>query len=393
MDYLRAHILKERGTYDEAEAIVDRILPQQRRLLGPTHPDTLSTMELRGTLTSILGKHAEAIEMLEVVMGTQQKTEPRLELVSGNVYRRAGRAEDAERAYRDALSGYLDAHGLDHPETVSVMENLADVLIEQDKLDQAEALLNQGLEARMARMPEDHPDILRMRARIGWLCYRQGNIATAGTILEEVVTTQTETMGARHIETMNTRSDLALVYGKQGDNHRKAAMLEQLLQAQRDEFGESNRATVRTMVNLGNAYTATGALVEGERILSQAVSIRAQNEGNDSISTMLAQCSLAENWIAQRRFEEAWEILRKLTDPSNRDSHRYLAHFRGFAGRALLGMGRRDEAERNLLPAYEALKAQGTGDHRQFLDDILTLYRDRKPEAYQIWLEESEAER
>jgi tetratricopeptide (TPR) repeat protein len=81
------------GKYEQAEPLFQRALETRERLLGPEHPDTLSTVNNLAEL-----------------------------------YRRQGKYERAEPLYQRALATYERVLGPEHPATIRVRNNYANLL-------------------------------------------------------------------------------------------------------------------------------------------------------------------------------------------------------------------------------------------------------------------------
>ena len=77
-----------------------------------------------------------------------------------NVLKEQGKWQEAEQLHREALKGMRPRLGEDHPDTLSSMNNLANVLQEQGKRQEAEQLHREALKVRRSRLGDDHPDTL-----------------------------------------------------------------------------------------------------------------------------------------------------------------------------------------------------------------------------------------
>ena len=88
-------------------------------MLGPRHPDTLTTMGNLAFTLRKLGKHAEA-----------------------------------EAMFRELLAAEREVHGPRHPHTLTAMGNLALTLRKLGKHAEAEAMLREALAARREVHPE-----------------------------------------------------------------------------------------------------------------------------------------------------------------------------------------------------------------------------------------------
>jgi hypothetical protein len=77
------------------------------------------------------------------------------------VLKNQDRYGDAEAMSRQALQGLEKVLGLEHPRTLISVSNLAEVLNAQGKYEAAEELNRRALEGRMKVLGPDHPDTVK----------------------------------------------------------------------------------------------------------------------------------------------------------------------------------------------------------------------------------------
>ena len=112
-----------------------RALETYERVLGPEHPDTLSTVNNLATLYTDQGKYELAkplyqwaLETCERVLGLEHPDTAQTLGNLANLYRDQGKFELAVPLYEHTLAIYESALGTDHPRTVNVRNNYADLL-------------------------------------------------------------------------------------------------------------------------------------------------------------------------------------------------------------------------------------------------------------------------
>ncbi|KAL1978250.1 hypothetical protein VTN31DRAFT_1109 [Thermomyces dupontii] len=111
------------GQYREAETMWRRELEGRGKLQGPSHPETLRTINNLG-----------------------------------NAVQNQGEYEKAEAMYRRALEGWEKALGPDHPDTLTSANNLGTILSERREYEKAETIFRRALEGREKVLGPDHPD-------------------------------------------------------------------------------------------------------------------------------------------------------------------------------------------------------------------------------------------
>ena len=92
-----------------------------------------------------------------------------------------GKLDEAEPLHRRAMAGYEAKLGLDHPSTLTSVNNLALLLENQGKLDEADRRALAGYESKLG---PDHPDTLTtvntlanlLRIKASWMRCRGGAV-------------------------------------------------------------------------------------------------------------------------------------------------------------------------------------------------------------------------
>ena len=114
--------------------LLKRVQADQERVLGPGHPDTVSTRSHLAAACLAAGRLQVATNLLERARDDLERvrgpddldtltTQANLALA----YRRAGRLKAAAELYRQTLAHSGQALGHDHPVTRAVRQSLADL--------------------------------------------------------------------------------------------------------------------------------------------------------------------------------------------------------------------------------------------------------------------------
>ena len=120
------------GRFGEAIELFERVLADRVRVLGPDHPDTLTTRNNLAFVYHSAGRFGEAIELYERVLADQERVlgpdNPDMLITRNNLacaYDSAGRFGEAIELYERVLADQEQVLGPDHPETLDVRDNLA----------------------------------------------------------------------------------------------------------------------------------------------------------------------------------------------------------------------------------------------------------------------------
>ncbi len=130
-----------RSKHAEAEQLQRELLDVRRRVLGPEHPATLTTM---GNLASSLdgqGKHAEAVQMKRELLDVRRRVlgpeHPGTLTTMGNLARSLGgqgKHAEAEQMEREVLDVRRRVLGPEHPDTLATLRDLTSVGSTRSKL-------------------------------------------------------------------------------------------------------------------------------------------------------------------------------------------------------------------------------------------------------------------
>ena len=94
-----------------------------------------------------------------------------------------GKLDEAEPLYREALQGKRAKLGNDHPSTLNSINNLGMLLQAQGTLDEAEPLFREALQGERAKLGNDHPGTLGSIYNLADLLQAQGKLDEAEPLL------------------------------------------------------------------------------------------------------------------------------------------------------------------------------------------------------------------
>jgi hypothetical protein len=173
--------LGEGGLATQAVDYFSDLTDRTSRLLGPDHPDTLTT---RHNLAAWRGQAGDP----------------------------AGAAAATERLLADRLR----VLGPDHPDTLATRANLAAWRGEAGDPAGAATATERLLADQLRVLGPDHPDTLATRANLAYWRGEAGNPAGAATAYEALLADQLRVLGPDHPHTLTTRANLAHWRGEAG---------------------------------------------------------------------------------------------------------------------------------------------------------------------------------
>ena len=160
--------------YDEAEALYRRLVDDSRLARGPKHPETLTAINnlavVAGPREKIRGSRT-TLPRVPAARATRSTgpSIPHALITLGNLagaLERLGRLDEAESLFRQCLEAQRRVMGPDHPRTLSTAGSLASLLRSRGRLDEAESLLRTCLEAQRRTLGADHADTLKTAATL-----------------------------------------------------------------------------------------------------------------------------------------------------------------------------------------------------------------------------------
>jgi tetratricopeptide (TPR) repeat protein len=158
--YALGDLLTRRGKLEETEELCRTIISLQEGTIGKEHPDTLSSRERLAAIVMMQGKDQAAIDMLRDVwkvkrdtlgtadsgtLSTLRKIATAL-IIQGNSYMKAGNLATAEKLFNEALAIQSNDLGDYGSEKIPTLCKIAELLMEEARVDDAEHVLRQLLE-------------------------------------------------------------------------------------------------------------------------------------------------------------------------------------------------------------------------------------------------------
>ena len=160
-------------------------------VLGPDHPDTLTSRN------NLAGAHESA-----------------------------GRLGQAIALYEQNLTDRLRILGPDHPDTLTSRNNLAYAHQAAGRLDQAIALYEQNLTDSLRILGPDHPDTLTSRNNLAYAHESAGRLDQAIPLYEQNLTDSLRILGPDHPNTEIFRNNLASAYQAAGRSEDATALFD-----------------------------------------------------------------------------------------------------------------------------------------------------------------------
>jgi len=229
-----------------------------------------------------------------------------------------------------------------------LLQTLATTTRKLGLLDFASEPQRKALEIRRAQLGETHPATLHSRDESGELLLQTNRLAQAEAEFRAALPLAIEALGARHDTTLDLQTGLALALQEQGKLAEAEAPLRHVLKQRLEAFGTTREDTPSAMNNLGNLLQELGRHDEAEPLLKRAIELRRSlhAEGHPGIS--VAMVNLGGMYLHKRDYEKAEATLREATELLRRhqgDDHHLTLTAANNLGVVLQMQGKLQESE------------------------------------------------
>jgi tetratricopeptide (TPR) repeat protein len=169
-----ADTLAALGRQADALPLREEALALRKAVLGPEHPDTLTSMHNLGISYCSLGRYADALgvceETLALMRAKRGPDHPDTLAAMFNlalVYDALGRQADALQIRQECYAATRGRLGPDHPQTLFSMARLVDNLVRLDRSEEAVPLIDEFVERAVGKDidPRLVPHALELRLR------------------------------------------------------------------------------------------------------------------------------------------------------------------------------------------------------------------------------------
>ncbi len=341
-----AILLMDLGRFDESEAMSREALDLRRRTFSPRNPDV-----------------AESLHQL------------------ANVLRYKGIHKEAEPLLREALQIFRDVYPPGHPSIAYSASALAELLRADGKREEAERLLVEALEIRRKAFPAGHGSVAQGLDQLARVMAEQGKLAEAESLCREALELRRRALPDGHRMIGQSLTNLAAVVQARGNTAEAAQIAREGLDVMRRSYGDGHPSVATSAHNLARLLQVQGRLAEAEVLFRESLGIVRKTYPAGSPEIAKTVNALAHLLVQRDEAGEAEPLLRAMIDDLARsagDDHWHVAISRVRLGEVLAALGRRPEAEAELVQAERVLAAAARvapmGRHKECVDMLVQLY-------------------
>ena len=322
-----ARYFQKQGRFNEAEALLSRVLAQCEMMFGPgvDHLDTLTTVHLLASIYSDKGKY-----------------------------------DDAEILYARAPAGRETQLGEDHPDALMTLRDLAYLRYRQGKYNQAKELFTRALAGQEKQLGAEHLDTLNTVEDLAHVYGRLRGHVVAKSLYARVLAGREKQLGLEHIDTLTTMSSLGELYRAQGKYDEAEPLIARVLRSGEAQLGTEHPDTLYVVQQLALLYLDQDKFDEAETLVARVLAGNEQQLGAEHPWTLVAVHNFASLREKQGRWEEAEELYKRSLagfekvcrpeHPDRKNAVNNLAHLYETQGR---------DEEANALRAHAREATQG----------------------------------
>ncbi|KAF2826698.1 kinesin light chain 1 [Ophiobolus disseminans] len=165
--------------------------------------------------------------------------------------------QEAEMIHRQTLALWEKVLGREHPSTLLSTSNLALVLLWQGQYTEAEAMNRQALALSEKVLGGEHPDSLMNMNNLAQALNDQGKYEEAEEIYRQTLALSEKVLGRRHDITLSSMHNLALVLDNQSKYQEADAIHGQTLMLKKQVLGHEHPSTLMSVHNLAHHFAQT----------------------------------------------------------------------------------------------------------------------------------------
>jgi len=237
-----------------------------------------------------------------------------LELI-GSLYRGQGKYKEAYPFLKVCFDKRKSTLGMDHPNTLNSMFQLATLYCDQGQYRRAFRLSTECHKRRASTLGTNNPDTLRCMGLIGRVYRKLGPYEKAHKYCEECQKEMVALRGEDHLDSLSSMHELASVYRDSRQWDKAHSLYERCWEGQKVLLGENHPDTLWTMSDV--AAVVGFAKEDHDKALQLAKRCWEKERsilGEDHPSTVWTKCQVALAYSKQSNHDEALKLFQECFD-------------------------------------------------------------------------------
>lgn len=222
-----------------------------------------------------------------------------------------GHIAEMEPLYKRTLAIRTKKLGLDHEDTLTVMQNLAICYGNQRRFSEATAQFRQALPLYERKMGKESDAVATVLSNIAWSLRGEQKYSEAQSVSKRAVEILEKNHGANNLDVALEQRNLANLYNDLGQYAESAALYKRVLQVQESLLGLEDLAVASTLVKLGGVYLNSGRSSEALDVTKRALRIDELKLAADDLEIANVLDNLANIYLDQGLYSEAEALYKR----------------------------------------------------------------------------------
>ena len=344
--------------FEEAEPLLLEALRLQEERLGPDHPDLVSTLHDLADAVGYGGKGGDAVSLHERALRIQEETHgPDHPVVADSLLRLSlfGHFPDREERLQRAIS----IHEAQTPplsvERAGALSALGDFYSDAGRLEESERAYEEAILLLEKARGNDAMELVEPLTMLGGIQANQGKTEEGLALSRRALSIAELVRGADHPYTAWARHIVAVALHRMGEYEEAESLYRQVLDIVEATFAPASLFKLTALVNIGLVYMDQGELEQANEVFQRTHTLLVETRGEKSprLSDLRSQWGLLHLMAgrpeeAKRLFALAFRGSRRLSDPSLKpaiEAYAQLLRDSGRLSEAEALLGRMKEAQ------------------------------------------------
>ena len=312
----------EIGIYDRAEKMHLAALAHYRKLFGAESEQTAASLNDLGDaywkqrkLAESEAAYEEALKIRRRLFGNNHSDVADTLNSLGAAYRRQRKLAESEALTREGLAIRQQLFGNEHLDVADSLRNLSIILADRGKRSESEAAAREMLAMRRRLLGNDHPLVAAALADVAWVTGFSGDLAEVEALETEAFQIQQKVLPEAHPDLVRSIYLLGELMRQRGNLAESHTVLHAALSIQRKLLGESHPDVLATLHSLAVTLEQEKNWADAE-IARRELLAQWRKRGDRDYQVVTEIEALYRNLIAQKKFEEAGQLLDEALTPS-----------------------------------------------------------------------------
>jgi serine/threonine-protein kinase len=299
----------------EAEQLVGKALSLASRNRAPDDPVVIEAKSALGRVLVQSGSYDKAIAILQPIVKIQPSTDEAMDnlleslTALGIAEHFTGHYDLAESLNRRALALDRKRYGNSYPRVAEDLANIGTTEASFGRFPQAEAKYREAEGILKAWYGPNNGETIQLSTMLGLILIQENKLAEAEPLLLHVLETQEQTLGKDHPTVGFTLDTLGKLAFKRDQLDAAETYFSRALGIYKTVFGDKNTQTAMIEANLADVLVKERQYARAEPLYRQAVAVLTARPLAGNVSVGVTEISLGRVLLREKRYGEAEKYL------------------------------------------------------------------------------------